>query len=132
MSLEIKLRDATIKPYQLLQKISRRYGFELGIPENTIKEELIKSEAVVSYKGKQILKNASCSLTISDELGQPAYLYEYDGIVINDDETFREVSWGAWVFENFPDCHGVEHRFMVKRDVEGKRTAPNWFPVEND
>jgi len=121
MELELQLRQASLKPYEILRKIAERYGFGLGVPRHNIFDNKISCSGLMFCEG--LTFRSRCSLTEKEYYGSPAYFYRYRGPVLQDNEVVR-VDYNAYVLENVVSCRGQMQRLMAIRDED----TPEWFP----
>jgi len=131
MSLELELRNAPAKPDEILRKIAKRFRFEIGIPRHTFEEKSQETEADMFFGHLKITARVSLKDAFYDEI--PAYCYEYQGPILNDNQEIDFVKYMAY-FVKSPRCFGscgFSYKLQVIRDKDGIKIAPDWFPVRD-
>jgi len=131
MSLELELRNAPAKPDEILRKIAKRFRFEIGIPRHTFEEKSQETEADMFFGHLKITARVSLKDAFYDEI--PAYCYEYQGHILNDNQEIVFVKYMAYVVKS-PRCFGscgFSYKLQVIRDKDGIEIAPDWFPVRD-
>jgi len=133
MSLELELRNAPARPDGILKSIAKKFGFELGIPEHFFDFErgAQETEADMFFGHLKITARVSLKDAFYDEI--PAYCYEYQGPILNDNQEIDFVKYMAY-FVKSPRCFGscgFSYKLQVIRDKDGIKIAPDWFPVRD-
>jgi len=123
----IKATGARIKPYEILRKIARRFGFGLGVPRHSFKESEIETGVDMSFHGKTL--PAICSVSCSRYYDCGAYFYQYVGPVL-DNEKLKIADYSCFVVGGFHGCRGFEKLMVVRKALERKLkcNVPEWFP----
>jgi len=135
MQLELRVRNAKLKPDQILKIIEKRFNFNFGIPYHVFGDNTITT-SVHLKSGKSNFK-ATCSLSVGEYNGMPCFVYTYKGPVRNEkNHGLNKVEYTAYIFENVRSCGstgGKLQRMMINRvDEDGNITAPPWFPISDE
>ena len=125
MSLELDLEEAPLKIHDVMRRVARKFGFELGIPDYFFKINEFKRICVnMEYKGEE-----HCSIFFLKRdkiLDVGAYCYIYGGPVI---DGRGKLKWNC--FTAYISRGGGCFSFPGNREVQiiRKDRTPDWFPV---
>ena len=127
---DLKLSEAPVKPYGILETIAKRFGFEMGVPQHEFAGRTSQITRV-DFLFRERQYPASCTLSTD---GYPfpdtqAYVCMYDGPIVENGIIREGENYVAYVLKNVVGCRGQMQEAMVVSNAEGVITAPDWFPL---